>query len=217
MKSKAFRKSWDRSSVLTMPDHEWIPGTIYAVIGANGSGKSTLAKTLSGTELSDQREAPLRGVSIGYLPQKPFAYRMRVEQNLFLNGKDSDRAKTLMDALGLTELRQKRAKRLSGGETAKMALARLLMRDYELLILDEPTASMDMESTLAAEQLLLSYRDRVGCAVILITHSLQQARRVADHVLFFDNGELIEEGSAAKLLSSPESEKTKQFLTFYGL
>ena len=68
---------------------------------------------------------------------------------------------------------------VSSGETAKMALARLLMRDYELLILDEPTAAMDVESALAAEALLSDYCRDTGAGILLVTHSLQQARRIA--------------------------------------
>ena len=115
------------------------------------------------------------------------------------------------------ELRKKRAHRLSGGETAKLALARLLMRDYQLLILDEPSAAMDLESTLAAETLIAEYRDRIGCAVILITHNLQQARRMADRILFFDQGECVEENDAEQLLLHPAISQTKRFLQFFGI
>ena len=216
MKSIAFSKSYDGVSVLSMPDFDWDPGSIYAVIGANGSGKSTLAKILSGTLQSDQNQRPAADAKIGYLPQKPYAFRMRVDRNIRLNGKDAKRSENLLNALGLRELRQKQAQKLSGGETAKLALARLLMRDYELLILDEPTAAMDMESTAAAEKLIRDYRKQTNCAVILITHSIQQARRVSDRILYLENGQLIESGETDRLLQNPSKPETRRFLQFFG-
>ena len=119
--------------------------------------------------------------------------------------------------LQIDSLSRHSAKRLSGGETARMALARLLMRDYKLLILDEPTASMDVESTLAAERLLSDYCRDTGAGILLVTHSLQQARRIAQHVLFLHQGELREQGEASRLLSSPETEELRRFLEFYGI
>ena len=72
-------------------------------------------------------------------------------------------------------MRLQPAHKLSGGETARMALARLLMRDRQLLIVDEPTAAMDMESVTLAERLLAEYREKTGCTLLLATHSLRQA------------------------------------------
>ena len=216
MKSHAFTKSYGTQLALNMPDVEWNAGTVYAVIGANGSGKSTLAKVLSGAERADDAADVTLDIHIGYLPQKPYAFRMRVEKNLYLNGKEPDRADRLLKALGLESLRRKRAQHLSGGETAKLALARLLMRDYALLILDEPTAAMDMESTLAAEKLIREYCNQNGCAVIWITHSLRQAQRTADRIIYLEKGRLIESEEAEKLLRSPEQPETKRFLQFFG-
>ena len=216
MNSHSFTKTYGSQIALSMPDMEWMPGQIYAVIGANGSGKSTLARVLSGAEPSDDNKKPLSGGTIGYLPQKPYAFRMRLEKNLSLNGSDHERAEYLMKALGLEPLRRKQAHRLSGGETAKLALGRLLMKDYDLLILDEPTASMDMESTLAAETLIQSYREQTDCAVILITHSLRQAQRIADRILYFEKGRLIESGDSGRILLSPEKAETRRFLQFFG-
>ena len=141
---------------------------------------------------------------------------MSTGQNLLLNGKDAARAAELMDALQIRHLAHKRADRLSGGETARMALARLMMKRYDVVILDEPTAAMDMETTAAAEALLLRYTQQTGCALILVTHSLQQARRVADEVLFFHKGRLMEFGAKEQVLFSPTQPETRKFLEFYG-
>ena len=212
----AFSKSYGGRTVLTLPELTIEPGKIYAVIGANGSGKSTFAKLLAGIEAPDGGKAPVSGIHIGYMPQKNFPFRMSLEKNILLNGGDRETAEKRMKALELTPLASTPAKKLSGGETARMALARLLMRRYELLILDEPTAAMDMASTKLSEKLIREYRKENGCAVLLVTHSLQQARRMADEVLYLDAGELREKGEAKKLLYTPESDSLKQFLAFYG-
>ena len=216
MISSSFSKTYDHRPVLRMPEMVWEPGKIYAVIGANGSGKSTLAKILAGILKPDQNRSPISGARIGYLPQKPYAFRMSTEKNLYLNGTDCKRAEQLLTVLGLESLRKKQAHRLSGGETAKLALARLLMRDYALLILDEPTAAMDMESTLVSENLIRNYQDETQCAVIIITHNLQQARRIADRILYLEMGELVEAGEKTEFLQNPKRTETKRFLQFFG-
>ena len=217
MKISAFSKSYGSRVVLRFPDLELPDGCITAVIGPNGSGKSTLARVLAGLERSDQKRPPLVPLRVGYMPQKSYAFRMSVARNIALNGSDSKRRETLLRTLQIDTLAGQSAKRLSGGETARMALARLLMRDYELLILDEPTAAMDVESTLAAEALLSDYCRDTGAGILLVTHSLQQARRIAQHVLFLHQGELREQGDASRLLSAPETEELRRFLEFYGI
>ena len=217
MKTTAFSKTYNGRTVLTLPALELPPGQITAVIGPNGSGKSTFAKILAGIERADDKKPILSGISVGYLPQKSFPFRMSTEKNILQNGNDPARAAALMKALGIEALAGQNAKKLSGGETARMALCRILMRPYDLLILDEPTTAMDMESTLAAEKLILETCREQGCALVLITHSISQARRIADCVIVLHQGRLIEQGESIQVLSKPKQEKTKRFLEFYGL
>ena len=217
MKTTAFEKTYAGKCVLRCPALELPEGQITAVFGANGSGKSTLARALAGVERADGRVRALQGVRVGYLPQKSYAFRMSTARNVDLGGGDAQWRRKLMAALGLTPLAKQRAKRLSGGETQKMALARLLMGKYDLLILDEPTASMDMESTLTAERLVREVVRRTGCAALLITHSVQQARRCADRAIYLQYGAVVEQGEAETLLRAPAKEDTKRFLAFYGL
>ena len=217
MKIHAFSKTYEGRTVLDFPGTELEPGKICAVIGANGSGKSTFAKILSGV-LKPDRRGPLSDVkSVGFMPQKNYAFRMTTKANILLNGPDEARADRLMEAIQLTELSSKRADKLSGGETARMALVRLMMRAYDLVILDEPTAAMDMETTLLSEKLIAEYVRETGCALILVTHSLQQARRIADEVWYFHKGSLLEAGAKEQVLDTPERAETKQFLEFYGV
>ncbi len=216
MKTTAFTKTYNRRVVLELPELELPEGQITAILGPNGSGKSTLARILAGIERADGKKPVLSCGSVGYLPQKSFPFRMSTERNILQNGDDPARAQALMRTLGIDALAGQSAKKLSGGETARMALCRLLMRRYELLILDEPTAAMDMESTLAAEKLIRETRDGQDCALVLITHSISQARRLADRVVVLHRGALIEQGPCASVLNRPQREQTRRFLEFYG-
>ncbi len=217
MKISAFSKTYDRRTVLDFPGMEMQPGKIYAIIGANGSGKSTFAKILARVLQADRNGDFMDAGCVGYMPQKNYSFRMSTKANILLNGRDEKKANALMDAIQIRHLENKRADRLSGGETARMALARLMMRDYELVILDEPTAAMDMETTLLSEKLILEYVRETGCTLILVTHSLQQARRIANEVLYFHKGKLLESGPKETVLYKPCMAETKQFLEFYGI
>ena len=217
MKTTAFSKTYNGRLVLELPELELPEGRITAVIGPNGSGKSTLAKLLAGIERPDGKTPLLSGVSVGYLPQKSFPFRMSTEKNILTNGNDPARAAALMKALSIDTLAGQSAKKLSGGETARMALCRILMRPYELLLLDEPTTAMDMESTLQAEQLIREACGETGCAVLLITHSISQARRIADRIFVLHQGQLIEQGDCRAVLNHPTREQTRRFLEFYGV
>ena len=213
----AFSKTYDGVKVLNFPGMSFEKGRIYAILGANGSGKSTFAKILSGMLPSDQKKTVRLGSGLGYLPQKNYAFRMSVRDNLMLNGTDAARADALLDALQIRHLQHKKADRLSGGETARMALARIMMKSYNVLILDEPTAAMDIETTILSEKLIQQYVQETGCTLLMITHSLQQAKRIADELLFFHEGMLLEHGAKENLLTSPQTKELRQFLEFYGL
>lgn len=217
MKLFPFCKTYDGVTVLDFPGAELEPGKIYGVIGANGSGKSTFAKILAGVLPADRRGTVSDIGAIGYMPQKNYAFRMSTRSNILLGARDEARADELMDSLQLRHLEHKRADRLSGGETARMALARLMMQSYDLVILDEPTAAMDMETTSLSENRITAYVRETGCALILVTHSLQQARRIADEALYFHRGRLLESGSRDRVLYAPQTSEARQFLDFYGV
>lgn len=212
-------KTYEGRKVLDVQQFEFEKGKIYAVVGANGSGKSTFAKVLSGTVKAESGTVEANGI-IRYSPQKNYAFRMSALKNVLMAGKgkeDKAKAKNLLKALGMEHLIKAPAHKLSGGETAKMALARVMMQPCDWLILDEPCAAMDVQSTLKTEELIRAYVKECGCAAIIITHSLKQAERISDIVLYFEDGVLAEYGESAELLHNPKSEKTKAFLDFYAI
>ena len=218
MRVEAFSKTYEGRKVLEFEGLDLEAGKIYAVIGANGSGKSTFAKCIAGIIPTDKKGQIIdKKITVGYMPQKSYAFSMSVEKNIALGGDDKGRAQKLMEQLQITHLAKKRGNRLSGGETARMALARVMMRSFDVMILDEPTAAMDIETSLLSEQLIKEYCKETNCVLILVTHSLQQAKRVADNVLYFYRGKLMEYGDKEKVLNTPEQPQTKRFLEFYGV
>ena len=217
MRIEAFTKTFDGVKVLDFPGMELEKGKIYCVLGANGSGKSTFARILAGIISADQKGKHMDRMTVGYMPQKNYAFRMSTSRNILLKAKEHERANKLMDDLQIRHLENKRADKLSGGETARMALARLMMGRYDLVILDEPTAAMDMEMTAVSENLIRDYVRQTGCAMLVVTHSLQQARRIGDEALYFHKGALLESGLADRILTNPEKQETRQFLEFYGI
>ncbi len=192
------KKTYNGKTVLDIPGLSIPDCSIAAVCGHNGSGKSTMARILAGIIKDDTAGIVRLDRTVGYMSQTSRPFRMSIRRNLLLNAdknlskkENHARAAAMLNALGMDDISSKNAARLSGGQTERMALARVLMKDYGLLILDEPTASMDQAAIPAAEKLILDYRDRTGCTILLITHSSSQAEKLADLVITLEEGEIV--------------------------
>lgn len=216
MRIPALQKQYDGRMVLDTPELTLEEGKLYAVLGANGSGKSTFARILAGILSADNHSRLPEDIRVGYLPQKSYAFRTTVLKNILLGNGDEKKAHELIAAFSLEELKMHQARSLSGGEIQRMSLARMLMKTYDLLILDEPTSAMDRKSILRSEEILGERRD-AGDTILLITHSVQQASRLADDVIFLDGGKLIERGPAPEVLHEPKQPETREFLEFFGV
>jgi phosphate transport system ATP-binding protein len=103
------------------------------------------------------------------------------------------------------------ALRLSGGQQQRLCIARALAADPEVLLLDEPCSALDPQSTKVIEDLIVRLRDEV--AIVIVTHNLQQAYRVADNVAFMYLGELVEYGTAERVFRSPAQERTREYVS----
>ncbi len=226
MKLTNVQQAYGERIALHIDSLEFKPGTIYAVIGSNGSGKTTLARIVSGT-LKPTRGSriPSPGERIGYMPQANYAFYGSVAKNIQLglprqispsSTEGEQRIHLAMESLNLSHSANARAKKLSGGETARMALGRVLVGDYDLLVLDEPTAALDVNSTLTAENLIRLYRDQHGAAIMMITHSISQAQRLADQVLFMESGKIAEYGHPQSILQNPRTTELRQFIEVLG-
>ena len=216
MKIPALQKQYDGRMVLDTPELTLEKGKLYALLGANGSGKSTFARILAGIISSDNHRRLPENCRVGYLPQKGYAFRTTVLKNILLGNGDEKKAQELIRDFSLEDLKRQQARSLSGGEIQRMCLARILMKTYDLLILDEPTSAMDRKSILRSEEILGERRDG-GDTILLITHSVQQASRLADEVIFLDGGKLIEQGAAGEVLHAPKMPETWEFLEFFGV
>lgn len=188
-------------------------GKVTVLIGSNGSGKSTLLSALAGQLPFEGRIEGTKGLDVCFMPQSSYAFDLSVRRNIMLavpakerygkKQREECRARVdgLMDTANLSYLQKKNAARLSGGETQKVALCRCLVRKHDLLILDEPTSAMDMASSAAAEKMLSGYCALHRPTVLLATHSINQAERLADRVIVLKEGKIIGDGPPSEVLN----------------
>ncbi len=162
-------------------------GEIVTVIGPNGAGKSTLIRAVLGLEKLEQgavRRAP--GLTLAYLPQRHHldpSLPLSVRRLLTLtHAPDEKRLQAVLDELGIGALLDASALRLSGGELQRVMLARALLRDPQLLVLDEPTQNVDAAGALEIYQTIARQRDRSGCSVLLVSHDLNIVMAATDRV-----------------------------------
>lgn len=219
---RGITKAYDERMVLDIPHLIFITGRRYALIGVNGSGKTTLLRILAGVLKPDQGEVTyLPPDHMGYMPQAPYAFSFSVKKNVSIAlGQHKDSDKHVLQALktvGIDHLRDARGNMLSGGETQRMALARMIVKRRNLLLLDEPTAAADICGTSQIEKALLDYVVTNNCTLILSTHSPAQALRMVDEVIFLDQGKVIEQGPVKNVLQRPNHAFTKMFLDHWKL
>lgn len=170
---------------------------VTALVGKNGAGKSTLLKVIAGQIRPETGSVTLRGDgagSIGFVPQKPLALNMTVEENLRFvlrfnknRALPSDGIEALLQEVELAHLARSPAKKLSGGETQRLAIARALACHPSILLLDEPTSAQDHLSLDALHAILLRVA-RSGVDVILSTHDFGFAKRLCDEILLLEGG-----------------------------
>lgn len=202
-------------------------GRTLAILGANGAGKSLLLRVLHGLITPSSGHVRVRGKLLdraardrqAMVFQRPIMLRRSVRQNLEFTAKarqiaPKKRATRIDELLALARLSHKQhqaARSLSGGEQQRLALARALTAEPELLFLDEATASLDPASTAACETIVGAARER-GTTVVLVTHDVHQARRLADETVFLSDGRVVERGPTLKLLDSPASALMQDWL-----
>ncbi len=215
-------KKYGPRTILDIPYLSFNEGRRYALIGVNGSGKTTLLRMLAGTLAPDSGE--IRNIpadAMGYMPQTPYAFSFSVHNNVAIALSDCPDAERMankaLKAVGMSALAQSRGNRLSGGETQRMAFARMIARPRKLLLLDEPTSSTDIRGTDQIEKILLRYAAETGCTVILSTHSPAQALRLAEQVIYLDQGKVVETGRAEDILRNPQKESTRLFLQHWKI
>lgn len=219
-------KTTRRRKVLVGPvDLTITGGRTTVAIGPNGAGKTSLLRLMHGTaRLSSGKIA--WGCATdearhhqAFVFQRPIMLRRSVEENLIypltLRGVPRREAKAAAkdwaERVGLGDFLQRQATVLSGGEQQKLAIARALIIEPALVFLDEPTASLDGRSVREIEAILQDAA-RAGTTLILSTHDMGQARRIADDVVFLLGGSVHEQGAANTFFEDPQTAEAKAFL-----
>ena len=198
---------------------------ITMAMGPNGAGKTTLLRALHGLERVssgqihwDEGARALRERQ-AFVFQTPILMRRSVLDSIAYplrlrgvrRGPARDRAADCAEKVGLRINLRKDVNNLSGGEKQKMALARALITEPALLFLDEPSANLDGRSTHEIEDILTHIRAG-GTRIVMSTHDIGQARRLADEVVFLHDGSLVEQGPSAAFFDAPQSQQAKAYL-----
>ncbi len=226
---KNLKKVYGDRTVLDIDELQINKGEILALVGPSGAGKSTLLRVLNFLE------APSSGTFIyndqsmnGNVPiqtrrqvttvfQRPVLLRSTVRANvaygLGLRGKNVDGSvDAMLDRVGLKSLAKAWAHKLSGGEMQRVALARALVIDPQVLLLDEPTANLDPYNVGLIEEIVREHNRARGTTVVLVTHNVFQAKRLASRIGLMLNGKLIEVNSNPAFFDAPSDPRTGAFV-----
>ncbi len=203
------------------------PGAPTLILGPNGAGKSLLLRLMHGLLTPHSGEILWRGGANSLetrrcqamVFQDPVMLRRSAKANIVhalkLRGVSrAEREERTMKALataGLAHLAGSPARRMSGGEQQRLAMARALALEPEIIFLDEPTTSLDPASVKAIESLIKDTRDR-GVKIVLVTHDVGQARRLGGEIVFLNKGRITETRPASAFFRKPESRAARQFL-----
>jgi len=210
--------------VLAGIDLELAAGGRTVLLGPNGAGKSTLLRVLHG--LIPPSAGAIRWGSATGRPggqamvfQRPVMLRRSAAENIRyaldlagIRGTEADaRIAEALDEVGLRALADRPARVLSGGEQQKLAFARVWALGPEVLFLDEPTASLDPAAARAVEKIIVDIHRR-GTTIVMTTHNLVQAKRLADDILFLHAGRVTERTPAQEFFAGPRSAEAAAFL-----
>lgn len=224
------KQVYDQRHVLDLPEFEIESGEVLAVLGPSGAGKSTLLRLLNFLEIPSEGKVVFEGQTAGgdlsieerrrvtMVFQHPVLLRRSVAANLrfgaALRGeKLSEQVlHQWLSKLGLEHLENQSAAKLSGGEAQRVALARALLTSPDVLLLDEPTANLDPYNVGLIESIVQEDNRSRQTTVVIATHNIFQARRLADRTALLLNGKLVEVGETEPFFSNPEREETAAFI-----
>ncbi|MFY9324832.1 MAG: phosphate ABC transporter ATP-binding protein [Syntrophomonadaceae bacterium] len=207
---------------------------IYTILGPNGSGKSTLLRILALLLVNDAGELEVLGEKVTWEKRQLLKLRrqmsMVTQTSFMFSGsvyynvsyglrvrrmgarKVRKRVDEMLEMVGMSAYRDADARTLSGGERQKVAIARALAVNPRVLFLDEPTSNIDVASAADIEKHIRYINKERGTTIIIVTHNLFQARRLADEVLFLNEGRIIEQGACETIFNQPGDERTAAFL-----
>ena len=233
---KAISKAYGAVQVLKACTTQVAKGEVVVVCGPSGSGKSTLVKCVNALEPFQSGDIVLDGISltdpktdlpklrarVGMVFQSFELFpHLRVVDNLCLaQEKVLGRTRTeaevkgmkLLDRVGLAEHAHKYPGQLSGGQQQRVAIARALAMDPIVMLFDEPTSALDPEMVNEVLDVMVALA-KEGMTMMVVTHEMGFARKVADRVIFMDRGEIVEDATKDEFFGHPRSERAQQFLS----
>jgi len=230
----ALAKSFGARVVLGGIDLRVDPGEIFAIVGPSGAGKTTLLRCVdfllrpeTGTIRYDDATAPTEPAAlialrrrIGMVAQNPFLFRGTAAYNVSfglcirdIEGPElSRRTSEALQGVGLLPLAEARASVLSAGEAQRVAFARAAVVRPDLLLLDEFTANLDPANVNILEDAVRGYNRSTGATVVLVTHNMFQAKRLARRVTLLLDGRIVEVGPVQEFFESPKDPRTRAFV-----
>jgi tungstate transport system ATP-binding protein len=222
------KKSYRNVKALNSVSVEMQGGKIIVLLGVNGAGKTTLMRIMAGLENADAGKLlfnnqnidckALRQVST-LVFQKSAMFSTNVYDNMAYGlrirgvpkAEIAKKVDEALQAVRLSGFEKRRAKKTSGGEQQRIALARAFLLDSQVLLLDEPTANLDPNSASIIEKAIVS-RKSDQHIIVMATHNLSQARRMADEIVHIYNGEIVEVATPENFFDNPKSEISRKFV-----
>lgn len=235
---KDLHKQFDQKKILNGIDLNITKGEVVVILGSSGCGKSTFLRCLNGLEAIQSGSILLEGVELNHPQTNWIKVRQRVgmvfqSYDLFPNMNVIDnillgptkiqkrsreevlqQAEALLEKVGLKDRQQAYPRELSGGQKQRIAIVRALCMNPEIMLFDEVTASLDPEMVREVLDVILDLAKQ-GMTMVLVTHELNFARRVADRIVFIDKGEIVEMASPEQFFTKPATERAQQFLNVF--
>ena len=229
---QALTKAYNRRTVLDINSLDIRKGEIFALVGPSGAGKSTLLRLLNFLEMPTSGSIEFGGVTYKNGTEAPLEIKRRVTTvfqrpmlldrtvwdnvvfGLHLRGQRHihEKVQAAIEEVGLTQLARQRARTLSGGEAQRVALARAIVLNPDVLLLDEPTANLDPYNVSLIENIARRINEQHKTSLVLVTHNVFQAKRLAHRVAFLLDSKVVEVGEVTTFFESPSDPRTAAFV-----
>ena len=228
------RQQYDGRDILRDIDLKIERGEVFALIGPTGAGKTTLLRQLDLLEVPSSGTIYFDGVDVtdshrqrlearrrmSFVQQRPTVFTMSVYDNVACglkwrhenNAVIRRKVESALELVKMADYRDQNARKLSGGETQRVVIARALVTEPEMLFLDEPTANLDPVTTSRVEEVLGHIIREQKITVVMATHDMSQGQRLAGSIGVMMKGEILQTGTPGKIFSSPERKEVAEFV-----